>query len=222
MMVPDLFLLSCLAMASGIGADVALASAAAADLPRRARWLWLSGVTATHTLFPMAGYLLTFYFARHLPLLTPWLGLLAAGLIFHFYLSELRRPAESPDAPSRISWPLLLAISWDALWSGPAKSAQVLEWSPFWVALSFFLVGTLVWGFALVGMRLGRWLLHTPLCAGGCRYLQLVILSYFGGLALCRYSLQWPVPGLVILLVAASVTALALWPKTALQPLRER
>ncbi|MBY6185731.1 hypothetical protein KUV89_03630 [Marinobacter hydrocarbonoclasticus] len=221
MMMPELFLLSCLAMGAGIGADVALASASTTGLPRRARWLWLAGVTATHTLFPMAGYLLTFFSARAAPALLPWLGLLAAGLILHFYLDEVRNTENAQENPGKLSWPLLLAISWDALWSGPAKSAQVLEWSPLWVWLSFLVVGAVVLGCALLGQQLGRWLMSHPAYAGGCRYLQLTILGYFGLLALCRYTLHWPVPELFLFALSALITALARLPRPAPQLQRD-
>ncbi len=212
-MAPELFMVSGLAMGAGIGADVALASAGAAALPRRARRQWLAGVTATHTLFPMAGYLLTFFSARWMPALLPVLGVIAAGLIGHFYLATLRQPVTPPDKLTGISWPLLLAISWDALWSGPAKSAQVLGWAPVWVWLSFLLVGLVVLGFGLMGLTLGQLLLRQPICAGGCHYLQLTILGYFGALALCRYSLPWHPPQWSLLAFSALVTALLQLPR---------
>lgn len=220
MTMPDLFLVSCLAMGGGIGADVALASAGAASLPRRARWYWLTGVCATHTLFPMAGYLLTFFSALWVPTLLPVLGVLAAALIFRFYLDAIRQPVESPALLKQLSWPLLLAISWDALWSGPAKSAQVLGWTPFWVWFSFFVVGLVVLACGVLGLRLGRMLLRLPISAGACHYLQLTILGYFGALALCRYSLTWEVPAWGLFSVSALITALGLISRAAPQLLR--
>ncbi|MBY5991811.1 hypothetical protein [Ferrimonas balearica] len=207
-MSPDLFWLSCLAMGAGIGADVALASATTASLPRRARLWWLSGVTATHTLFPMVGYLLTAWSVRSAPDLMPLVGLVAAGLLFHFYLGELFGDGDAPSChPGQLSLTLLLAISYDALWSGPAKSAQVVDWPLWWVWASFAVVGVVVLGFALVGMALGRWLMARLPLSASLRYLQLVILGYFGALALCRYCLSLELHSATLLTASALVTA---------------
>lgn len=137
-----------LLMGAGIGIDAALATGMQGSrFSRRSQALaWIAGITLTHTVFPLAGYSLSYLGLLQLPVLSPLVGLLAFVLIGSFLLSEWRRPAghEGNGSSALAGIGLLLAVSWDALWSGPAKSAQVVDWPPLAVWASFVVVGAVV------------------------------------------------------------------------------
>ena len=137
-------------MGLAIGLDAAIATginASAMTMPSRAM-KWLCGITFTHTVFPMVGYLMSYYGLQEFPMLSPLVGLLAFYLIAHFVIDELKQSQctneDQHDHGYLISLGLILAVSWDALWSGPAKSAQVIEWPPLAIWTSFLVVGATV------------------------------------------------------------------------------
>jgi len=216
------FILPCLMMGLGIGADVAIATVLHSQQLSsfKAASFWIAGVTITHTLFPMAGYLLTYFSIQSLPLLTPLIGLLAFAFIAYFLWQELSGLASATNSSNTsgrqliISCTLILAISWDALWSGPAKSAQVVGWPEAWVWLSFLLVGLVVASCALLALFIAKYLLT---CARVTKssmklglWLQYSVLSYFGLLALLRYTFSVQVEGWQVFMVTATMTALAM------------
>ena len=221
------FLLASLVMGLGIGTDVALATFLRAEAltARNEKIMWLGGVTLTHTLFPMAGYLLAYFSINSAPLLTPLVGVVAFSCIAYFVYSDLVADSEESSDSNQlmVTLGLILAVSWDALWSGPAKSAQVMGWPEMWVWGSFILVGIVVAVFALVGLALGRKLsvsnvsfsdhsknssVSRSLDFG--RWLQLSAISYFGWLALARYTLNWSLSWWLILLFSFSLLAVLL------------
>jgi putative Mn2+ efflux pump MntP len=180
-------------MGLAIGLDVMLATLGVASSLTSAfqRIQWVVGVTATHTLFPLIGYLLTYYAAQHIPALQFILGLLAFICIAWFLYSESQ--SADQDVEQGPGWLLILAISWDALWSGPAKSAQAQDWSELLIVLSFIIAGLIV--------ALGAWLsLTIARCqnkpATHQQFQQLAphcqqgILAYFGWAAFFEYSLS--------------------------------
>jgi len=216
------FILPCLMMGLGIGADVAIATVLHSQQLSsfKAASFWVMGVTTTHTLFPMVGYLLTYFSIQSLPLLTPLIGLMAFAFIGYFLLQELPAFAvttgsSKPSAsPLIISCALILAISWDALWSGPAKSAQVVGWPEVWVWLSFLLVGLVVASCALLALFIAKYLSTcTRVTKSGMKlglWLQYSVLSYFGLLALLRYTFSVQVAGWQVFMVTATLTALTM------------
>lgn len=204
------FLLACLVMGLGIGLDVAIATFMRAHSmqKRRVAAIWVVGVSTTHTVFPMIGYLLTYFSLQTLPVLTPFIGVLAFSLIAHFLYSELKISEEEGEQnQSLVSIGLILAVSWDALWSGPAKSAQVLGWSEWMVWTSFLLVGLVVTVFCVGSLYAAKKLSHLKLFNIAHRFdwavwIQYSVIAYFGLLALLRYTLGIPLSWQYILLIA--------------------
>jgi len=188
------FYSACMLMGLGIGADVLLATLTRSEHLQlfSTALVWIVGVTLTHTLFPAIGYAMTYYSVSTLPFLTPLIGLLAFALIAHFLYTEWFGQDEDHHQ-HLVTFGLILAVSWDALWSGPAKSAQVTDWGVLSVIGSFFVVGFVVNICALCGLCLGR------LLNGRLRdeyqtfmlWLQYSVIGYFAWLALCRYTLDW-------------------------------
>ena len=213
------FILPCLIMGLGIGADVAIATVLRSQQLScfQAAFFWVTGVTITHTLFPMVGYLLTYFSIQSLPMLTPLIGLLAFSFIGYFLWQEftdfvsMKDPADKPGPQLIISCALILAISWDALWSGPAKSAQVVGWPEPLIWLSFLVVGLVVASCALLALLCANVLLSSAMANKNSMrlgwWLQYSVLSYFGLLALLRYTLSLEVEGWQVLLLTATCTA---------------
>ncbi|MBF7073877.1 hypothetical protein ISG33_10745 [Glaciecola sp. MH2013] len=191
---------ACAVMAIGIGTDVALATLARAEQLRSIKSiiLWIFGVSLTHTLFPMLGYLMTYFSVQVVPMLTPAIGILAALCIFWFLYHELVNLGRENDASDKqrflVSLALILAVSWDALWSGPAKSAQVIGWPELLVWVSFILVGVVVSLLATSAFVFSKVLqaiilksqpVHLSLLC-----MQYSVIAYFGFLAITRYTLN--------------------------------
>lgn len=214
------FMICSVLMGLGIGIDAAVATGARMPLmhSRRVVVAWLFGITLTHTLFPMAGYSLSYLGLLQAPVLSPLVGILAFTLIACFLWAELR-PLDDNNRPGSQSLlagaGLLLAVSWDALWSGPAKSAQVIGWPQPAVWASFIVVGAVVAILSWLALKLAarvEQLANQPLL----QCLQYGVIAYFGWLALFRYTLgitlAWP----WILLFALLVTALMVkWARAA-------
>jgi len=210
-------LLACLLMGLGIGIDVALATFVRASSMNGIRTisLWLLGVTLTHTLFPMAGYLVAYFSISVQPLITPLVGILAFLFIAYFVKEELLAMNDKSAPSLMINFALILAVSWDALWSGPAKSAQVVNWPEYWVWASFLIVGLVVLIFASFSLWLAKkvrinyikvsWL---PFEIG--QWLQLSVVSYFGLLALLRYTFQFDVIEWQVLIASAVIIGMCL------------
>ncbi len=222
--------LACLIMGFGIGIDVALATFFHQRLLRSKKSIvfWLVGVTLTHTLFPMIGYLLAYTGVNTLPVISPLIGILAALCISYFIYQELYAidnkvgdVNEKKSPHLMVTLGLILAVSWDALWSGPAKSAQVISWPEFWVWASFFIVGLVVFLFAMLSCLLAKKFNRMMMNEGFSQWLQLSIISYFGLLAFFRYTLasnvsQW------WLLIMASIFIVSLMFIKTLTPTRTK
>lgn len=193
------FIIASLLMGLGIGADVAVATVARAGQLSTVRVavIWVVGVSLTHTLFPMLGYLLTYFSIQMQPGLEPVIGLMAFGCIFVYLkneLIELSRPKQpSQGRQLMVTLGLILAVSWDALWSGPAKSAQVIGWPELFVWGSFLVVGAFVSLLAIVsltfGIKVKQSLQQTRLSQWFAHWVQYSVIGYFGLLALLRYTL---------------------------------
>lgn len=197
-------LFACLIMGLGIGADVALATFLRANnmTNKRTAFYWITGVTLTHTLFPMAGYLLAHFSITSAPLISPIIGILAFSFIAYFIIQELKLGDEISESSNSehmlVTVGLILAVSWDALWSGPAKSAQVIGWPEAWIWSSFLIVGLVVAVFSVLSYVLAkrvsltvqqpRWVLFNF-----GQWVQLSVIGYFAILALFRYTfdIQW-------------------------------
>lgn len=216
-------------MGLGIGLDAAMVTSLKASTMRSrlVAFIWVSGITFTHTVFPMIGYLLSHTGAKYFPTFSPIVGLLAFLLIGYYLLQELFYCADENDETHSdgqaliITIGLILAVSWDALWSGPAKSAQVIHWPETAVLVSFILVGFFVAVLSITALLIAqssavkryllgiRWLSTSDLEWFG-RWCQYTIFGYFGLLALTRYTFQLDIAYELILLFCALVMALLL------------
>lgn len=228
------FVTACLVMGMGIGTDVAIATLLRARQLTTTRTIlyWIIGVSLTHTLFPMIGYLLTYFSIQIMPVLTPIVGVIAFAFIAHFLWQELKDMASEgmndanhqDDRQLLVSMGLILAVSWDALWSGPAKSAQVIGWPEWLIWVSFLVVGIMVSlcaiGSLYVSKRLSKASQGKPenaqlrgitsqrkIIATKAQsiaiWLQYSIIAYFGLLALLRYTLDVNIAWWQILMIAS-------------------
>jgi hypothetical protein len=125
------------------------------------------------------------------------IGILAFVCIFLYLkaeLSELAQPtSEQNHSQILITLGLILAVSWDALWSGPAKSAQVIGWPELLVWGSFIFVGAMVSTLAIMSLKLSRLFIRVAEKNHHLSWLsswvQYGVIGYFGLLALFRYTL---------------------------------
>ena len=209
------FVLACLIMGLGIGIDVAIATFMQGSVlsNKKMRITWILGVSATHTLFPMFGYLLTYFSVQALPVVTPLVGMVAFVLISIFIIDEIKSSnnIENKQSNGLINIALIFAVSWDALWSGPAKSAQVVGWSEWMIWLSFVIVGGVVTAFCLSSLYIAKKVCVLPLGSspkhqhkilGISRWIQYSVLSYFGLLALVRYTFSSDISWVVVLFLS--------------------
>ncbi len=192
-------------MGLGIGLDVILGTFSRTKyLDKTNRWLWIRRIAFTHIAFPMMGYYGFIQLFYLFPSIRMVLGLVAFVLILIFLFDIIKgwlsKDENKSDETNPFSWAVVLTVSWDALFSGPAKSAQALNWNQTEVFLSFFLSGLVVTFLAIVAVqvsfviqRLAAKLIATSI--DSLVYAQLfmmfaefAIFTYFGLLALIRYS----------------------------------
>lgn len=192
----SIFFFASTIMALGIGLDAAIATLVHSDkLSKPSKLYWVAGVSLTHTLFPMLGYCLAYFSIQWFPFITPIVGIIAFVFVFHFLYTELMQNNE--DSTVRYSWisfAIILAVSWDALWSGPAKSAQVVGWSDWMIWLSFLWVGFIVSLLCVLSCilshRLQPFIQNFPVVQACLIWTQYTVIGYFGLLAFSRYTLQ--------------------------------
>lgn len=104
-------------MGLGIGLDVAVVTAARAKQlsTLRLATVWIVGSSVTHTVFPMFGYLLTYFSIKMQPAIEPIIGLLAFTCIFYYLkneLTELAKPKrQGEDKQFMVTLKLILAVS---------------------------------------------------------------------------------------------------------------
>ncbi|CAA0110861.1 Uncharacterised protein [BD1-7 clade bacterium] len=218
------FVIACLLMGVGIGIDAAIATSANSSMlkTRTQVTCWIGGLSLTHTLFPLIGYSLSYFGIQTLPHLTPLIGIIAFSFIFWFLFCEFRAMLiddedHKENAGFFVSLGVILAVSWDALWSGPAKSAQVVGWPESAVWLSFILVGIIVTILTTSAWWIGSRAVKNqkknkddslvPLTS----VIQYSVLAYFGILALARYSLNLPINDASVFLIATATTTVALF-----------
>lgn len=217
------FIYCSLLMGLGIGIDAAIATGLRArDMSaQRSAMRWIIGVSLTHTLFPMLGYASTYLGLSRRPELSPFIGFIAFALIAHFLVGEIKQRYQADQHHQEhssvlISVGLMLAVSWDALWSGPAKSAQVIGWPDSAIWASFIVVGftvTLLTSMALVLSTLLQGI-QLPVAKrvfrATAQWLQLGVIGYFGLLALCRYCFNSNIASIYLLLMALLFIAIAM------------
>lgn len=155
------FLIPSILMGIGVAIDVALATIAKFQDSNLSWRNWTFPVTITHTLFPAFGYFLFWALDGTFPIAHTILGVIGFLLVFAFlYEAILESFGKKPlfslsvwisnciglstnDARTLVA---VLAVSWDALWSGPAKAAQASAgaWTGVEVILSFVIAGVVV------------------------------------------------------------------------------
>jgi len=160
-------------MGIGIAIDVALATLGKFKDKELSFWNWTLPICLTHIGFPAVGYLLTWIATEHFPSLRPILGtfgfLLVAAFVYEVLCESLGKEPVwgisdtiskaigfAEDDTRRII--AILAVSWDALWSGPAKSAPTANWSDAEVYGSFIIAGIVVAAVAQASLLAAIWL----------------------------------------------------------------
>lgn len=155
------FLLPCILMGIGIAIDVTIATTAKFRDTDLSWKTWTVPITLTHVCFPAIGYYLFWGVAQMYPQAELALGIVGFALVALFLYEVVCESAgyepvfgisdfvsrmfglEESDSRRFIA---ILAVSWDALWSGPAKAAQATAggWSDQEVFVSFFIAGITV------------------------------------------------------------------------------
>lgn len=155
------FLIPSILMGIGVAIDVALATLAKFQDNSLTWRNWTFPVTVTHISFPAFGYFLFWSLEGAFPIAHSALGIIGFILVA-FFLYEVicesidKKPVfgisgwigdklgfSGSDARTFVA---VLAVSWDALWSGPAKAAQASagNWTNIEVVLSFIIAGVVV------------------------------------------------------------------------------
>jgi hypothetical protein len=158
-------------MGVGIAIDVMLATVSKfrdEDLSFRN---WTLPIMGTHIGFPAIGYYGFWGAVLALPFLGPTFGIIGAVFVALFIYEVFsdwvgHEPIfgisafvgglfgfEEDDARRMVA---IMAVSWDALWSGPAKAAQAVagNWTDFQVACSFAIAGLVVATAAQISLKL--------------------------------------------------------------------
>ena len=209
------FISSCVLMAIGIGLDASIATACQVSQMNTRRFMvfWIAGVTLTHTVFPMLGYMSSYQSLQYFPSITGLIGLLAFLLIVIFLYQEFASLLDTTKDNTYLNPKnflanigVLLAVSWDALWSGPAKSAQVIHWTPLAVWLSFVVVGIFIFLMTsatyrlstVIDITLSRWVY--PI-----KWVQYSVITYFALLAITRYTLNMNLHALLLAITGMAI-----------------
>ncbi len=203
------FLLPSLLMGVGVAIDVFLATIAKFQDDNLAWKSWTLPVTITHTLFPALGYFSFWFIGEYFPALHTIHGIIGYTLISLFVYEVLSEAAgyrpvislsrvisnwfdfSTTDARTLIA---ILAVSWDALWSGPALAAQAVasNWTLLQVVISFAIAGLVVAIMAELGLSIARLMRSVRFKTGRTLarftlfgiFIQLSVISGFGLLAL--------------------------------------
>ncbi len=148
-------------MGVGIAIDVTIATTAKFRDTELSWKTWTVPITLTHVCFPAIGYYLFWGVGQVFPQAELALGIVGFALVALFLYEVICESAgykpifgisdfvskmfglEEDDSRRFIA---ILAVSWDALWSGPAKAAQATagSWSDEEVFISFFVAGLTV------------------------------------------------------------------------------
>jgi hypothetical protein len=239
-------------MGLGIAVDVAIATVSRFRDRTMSFANWTFPVAIAHILLPAFGYYGWWFLGQQFQGLALILGLLAFGMIAVFIYQAIcewigTEPLVSLDSitgwafnhlgsESKGRIVMVLAVSMDALWSGPAKAAQAAsgQWTPFEVLVSFFIAGAVVALVAeialLIAFALRRVSFHNTnrlaLFLVGGKYFEVTILFAFGLLSLWNSFAAWVGLGTLNQCIAASaafmlVVWFAFWPRLMREQLAE-
>lgn len=138
-------------MGFGVAIDVMVATLASYREfgSRKDAWIWASRNALTHTLFPVLGIAAAYGLEAAFPVLKMVIGIIAFLLVLKFLGEEIMGCAglssEDEEEPKGMGWAAVIAVSVDALMSGPAKAAQAEGWE----------LNALLWSFPIVGLVVG-------------------------------------------------------------------
>jgi hypothetical protein len=158
-------------MGVGIAIDVMLATISKFRDDDLSFKNWTFPIMATHIGFPAVGYYGFWGATQAWPWLGPTFGIIGAVFVVLFIYEVFsdwighepvfgisatvgkRFGFEEDDARRGVA---IMAVSWDALWSGPAKAAQATTggWTDFEVACSFVIAGLVVAAAAQMSLKL--------------------------------------------------------------------
>lgn len=168
------FVGTCLLMGVGIAIDVVITTVTRFHRPNMTFKSWVMPITFTHITFPALGYFVFWEAGKSYPMLSPILGLIGfvfiASLIYEVvcesigevpkfaptkFLSEGLSKAFGMREHDTRNFLAILAVSWDALWSGPALAANAAngDWSLRLVITSIILVGLVVFCITYFSLR---------------------------------------------------------------------
>jgi len=232
------FLIPSILMGLGIAIDVAIATISRFRDQTMTFRSWTLPVTVSHVLLPAFGYYGWWFLAHSFHGLGVILGLTAFGLIFVFLYETFcgwvglvpkisLRPLTDValnriDARAGGRFIMILAVSMDALWSGPAKAAQAESggWTSMEVFASFFIAGIVVAVVAelslLIALLLNRVDFRDANVLAGSlvmgKYVEVSVLFAFGLLSLRNsFSFWFGVGGLGESLAVSAVLCGLLW-----------
>jgi|AntRauTorckE6833_2_1112554.scaffolds.fasta_scaffold21084_2 hypothetical protein len=201
------FWVPCVVIGVGISIDVSIATLTQFRNQSLSEKTWSLPITATHILLLAVGYFGVWAIQKSYPEARFVLGLagfiLVALLVYEVFCTAAdikpkfalshwfgERIGLKPDDARTII--AILAVSWDALLSGPAISAQTSSWSTSEVWASFLLAGFIVFCFAQLSLfgalKLRAMKFHDATTMGRCifwgKYAELSVIGGFGVLSL--------------------------------------
>ena len=203
------FLIPSILMGLGVGVDVFIATLAKYRDKNLSWKTWTIPVVFTHVSFPAFGYFMFWALSTSLPVAQAILGLFGFILVLLFVYEVICESAGIEPIFGISDWIgqkfgfkeddsrlliTVLAVSWDALWSGPAKSAQATAgaWATSEVILSFLIAGLVVAVVAELALFLAYFLRRrnfknpvsiTRFTIVG-KYLELSVIGGFGVLSI--------------------------------------
>lgn len=200
-------------MGIGIAIDVAIATISKFQDRSLSFRNWTFPIMCTHIGFPAFGYY-GFWGLRHeFPALSPVLGVVGCLFVVLFVYEVVCKAIYKKPIFGISSWVsekagldendtrrfiAILAVSWDALWSGPAKAAQAAaeNWTNWEVFVSFPVAGLTVAIVAQLSLMIAgllqRQKYHSVSQMAGWfslgKYVELSVIGGFGVLSLMQAS----------------------------------
>lgn len=165
--------LPCVLIGLGIAIDATIVTLSQFKNPRLSFGRWVVPITGTHIAFPAIGYYLFWAIHEAVPAAGPLLGLVGFLLISLFIYEAFCELTETKPLFGISEWfselvgierdnsrliMIILAVSWDGLWCGPALASQAIAWSTTEVMWSFVIAGGTVFGLVVLAMAGSRWL----------------------------------------------------------------
>jgi hypothetical protein len=203
------FLVPSILMGIGVGIDVFIATLVKYR-DRALSWkTWTIPVVITHVSFPAIGYFMFWALSTSLPIAQAILGVTGFILVILFLYEVICESAGFEPKFGISAWIgskfgfaendtrlfiTVLVVSWDALWSGPAKAAQANagNWDSGEVVLSFVIAGLVVAIIAELALMLAFLLrkrnFKNPISISKFtifgKYLEMSVIGGFGVLSL--------------------------------------